>query len=208
MRASKLLIFSVIAFGLAACGGGGENGGYNTGSNVGVGPAGEDPLAHCSGSGGNVFTNVSTDVGLCYSAPSVVAEEDIQQMGGGLAIADIDNDGMAEIYVAHGRHSIGKLFSYDGASFVEVPGNNGISPSDIDQAAYFVDINADGWKDFVSVQYSGIQIFMNDQTGHFDDATNSTNIFHDRTTYSMAAADYDLDGDVDLFFAHLGWWLG
>ena len=189
---------------LMACGGGGGGGDDGSEATGGSSPAGDSSLAHCSGSSGGFFKNTSTAVGLCYSAPNEALETDTQQMGGGLAFADIDNDGMPELYVSHGRNSSGRLFSYDGSRFVELPGNNGIVTSGLDQAGYFVDLDVDGWKDFVSIQYQGVEVHMNDGTGHFVEATNSTNILHDRATYSMATADYDLDGDVDLFFSHWG----
>jgi hypothetical protein len=203
MRAVTLLIFSLMPFALAACGGGGGGGNDTTPVAVGTPPV-AGPLAHCAGSGGGFFKNVSTDVGLCYEVTGSEPEVDIHQMGGGLAYGDIDNDGMSELYVSYGRYSKGQLFSYDGARFVEVAGNNGIAPTGVDQAGYFIDIDADGWNDFVSIQYEGIQVFVNDQTGQFADMTSATNIYHDKTTYSMAAADYDVDGDVDLFFGHWG----
>ncbi len=200
---AQTLICCALVIGLSACGGGSS-------SSPDPEPqvedeSGDDPaLAHCAGSGGGFFKNTSTAVGLCYSAPKEALETDTQQMGGGLAFADIDNDGMPELYVSHGRNSSGKLFTYNGSSFVELTGNNGISTSGLDQAGYFIDLDVDGWKDFISIQYEGIEVYMNDGTGHFVEATNSTNIVHDRATYSMAAADYDLDGDIDLFFSHWG----
>ena len=121
-----------------------------------------------------------------------------------MTLDDIDNDGLLELYVAHGRNEPGRLFTYDGEQFAPLADNNGIEPFKLDRAGYFVDLDADGWKDFVSVQIQSVEVFMNDQTGHFNKATSSTNIFHDRSTFSLAAADYDVDGDIDLFFGHWG----
>ena len=123
-------------------------------------------------------------------------------MSGGLALDDIDNDGSLEFYVAHGRDVKDRLFSFDGTNFVELVDNNGIRPREMDRAGYFIDLDADGWKDFVSVQDESVEIFLNDQTGQFKEATARSRLFHQRSTFSMAAADVDLDGDVDLFFSH------
>ncbi|MDE0421229.1 MAG: hypothetical protein OXK76_10155 [Gammaproteobacteria bacterium] len=45
---------------------------------------------------------------------------------------------------------------------------------------------------------------MNDGNGRFVPGGDATNIDNERATFSMAAGDYDLDGDLDLFFAHWG----
>jgi hypothetical protein len=132
-------------------------------------------------------------------------------MGGGLAMSDIDNDGFLDLYVVHGIHDKGRLYKFDGTSFTLAQENNGITLSGLDNAAYFIDINSDGWDDFISIQHpaggqfsSVIEVFINDQAGRFVESTPSTGIYIRKPTYSMAAADYDLDGDIDLFFAHWG----
>ena len=160
-------------------------------------------LEHCEGNESGIFENVSTTLGLCYDAvgdePLTGGEGAI--LNGGLAFADIDRDGRLELYVAHGDNAKGRLFRYDGTSFGELEGANGIDPAGLDTAGYFVDLDADGWPDYVSIQESSVEIFLNDQTGQFSRST-TTGIAHDRPTHSMAAADIDADDDLDLFFAH------
>ena len=200
----------VLLLGIAACGSGSStptasNPGGNPGGNI-VGDAGNEPgpLAHCEGSGGSFFRNVTTDLGLCYDAS--VADSDpseAEKTGGGLGLADIDNDGHPELYVAHGYGTPGKLFSFDGEGFVERE-DNGIELLGMDLAGYFMDIDVDGFKDFISVQYEGVEVFRNDGTGNFLVHTDATRIDNRTATWSMAAADYDLDGDLDLFFTHWG----
>ena len=144
--------------------------------------------------------------GLCYEVQSVEPVGEIQIMGGGLAMSDVNRDGFLDLYVVHGINEKGRLYLGDGSTFTETVRNNGIRPRGLDNAGYFVDLDSDGWDDFVSIQYSTnfVEIFMNDQTGQFTEATASTGIYLRNPTYSMAAADYDLDGDIDLFFAHWG----
>ena len=127
-------------------------------------------------------------------------------MGGGLAMADIDRDGFLDLYVTHGSYEKGRLFLGNGTEFVPATNNNGIDLSGLDNAGYFIDIDSDGWDDFISIQYQTnfVEIFKNDRTGHFVEATASSGIYLQKRTYSIAAADYDLDGDIDLFFAHWG----
>ena len=161
-------------------------------------------LAHCRASDGTAFTNVTSELGLCYEVETYAdGADEIPLQGGGLALADIDGDGLPELYVSHGRFLHGRLYSFDGERFHLVP-QSGIATTGIDQAAYFVDLDEDGWRDLVSAQEEGVEIFLNDRTGRFLPNGEVVNIVNRRATTSMAAADYDQDGDVDLFFGHWG----
>ena len=137
---------------------------------------------------------------------------EMQVMGGGLAMSDVNQDGFLDLYVIHGMGEKGRLYLSNGTEFVEAANNNGIAPRGLDNAGYFIDLDSDGWDDFVSIQYEPnfVEVFINDGAGQFSEATASTGIFLQKPTYSMAASDYDLDGDIDLFFAHWGeiWTVG
>ena len=121
---------------------------------------------------------------------------------GGLTLVDIDGDGSLELYVAHGSGEKGLLFSYDGSRFTRLADNRGIQLAGIDRAGYFIDLDHDGLLDFVSIQSQGVQLFRNNGAGWFVEDKRQSGIRNDRSTHSMAAADIDNDGDLDLFFAH------
>jgi len=192
---------------LAACGGGGGGGGGNSGGGGTQPPP--QPTSNCTtrSTSGGVFVQTTRALGLCYEVQNLEAATDTHVMGGGLAMSDVDKDGFVDLYVTHGMNEKGKLYLGDGTEFVLAPNNNGIRPRGLDNAGYFVDLDSDGWDDFISIQYvtNFVEIFMNDQAGNFVEATAATGIFMRKATYSLAAADYDLDGDIDLFFAHWGW---
>lgn len=197
------LLISMFCIGAVACGGGGGGNANN------VNPPPPPPVSFCTTpiAAGGVFTQTTQSSGLCYEVQEVVAATDMHVMGGGLAMSDVNNDGFLDLYVVHGMHETGKLYLNNGGNFTRAPDNNGIAPRSLDNAGYFIDLNSDGWDDFVSIQYEAnfVEIFLNDQSGNFVEATASTGIFLQKPTYSIAAADYDLDGDIDLFFAHWGY---
>ena len=193
---------------LSSCGGGGGGGGggdstvppANSGNN---GDDSDDtPMQDDFSSGVARFQDVTSALGLDYQVTQIEQGE-LGAFSGGVALDDIDNDGQLELYVTHGRNETGSLFSYDGTRFARLENNNGIDPSTMDRAGYFVDIDANGFKDFVSVQYEAIQVFMNDGSGQFSESL-SSQIYHERKTFSLAASDYDVDGDVDLLFTRWG----
>ncbi|MDX1498616.1 MAG: CRTAC1 family protein [Woeseiaceae bacterium] len=202
----RLCLVPLLALGLTACscGGGGGNG-----NSVRPPPPAPPPSASCTTpiEPGGAFTQTTPDLGLCYEVDEIIAPDGIHVMGGGLAMSDVDQDGFPDLFVVHGIDQKGQLFMGGADGFSPAPGNNGIDLRGLDNAGYFVDLDGDGWDDFVSIQYSTnfVEIFINDGTGNFAEATASTGIFMRKPTYSMAAGDYDLDGDLDLFFAHWGW---
>lgn len=154
------------------------------------------------------FVEVTAQLGLDYRLPPPSGEGDADSRDenredGGLALADIDGDGLPELYVAHGRGA-GRLFGWNGRRFERRAGNGGIRPAAVDRAGYFIDLDGDGRPDFVSIHSRGVQVFRNVAGGRFAEATPGFGMRHDGTARSMAAADIDSDGDLDLFFARLG----
>ncbi len=173
----------------------------------------EEELDHCADSSNNTFfVSVSESLGLCYEPDQAVfefdrsntIERDLFDFSGGFAYADIDNDGNFELYVSHGGGMNGRLFSYIGGGFKRLKDNRGIHPSSAEFGGFFVDLNSDSWVDFISVQQGGVEVFTNDGAGRFTESTDQSRLYHNRATLSVAASDFDVDGDVDLAFAHWG----
>ena len=149
------------------------------------------------------FIDVTEAVGLGYPPAAGNTGKDSEADGrpkedGGLTLADIDNDGRLELYVAYGN----RLFGWNGARFESLEGNSGIAPTANGRAGYVIDLDEDGWPDFLSIQTRRIRAYRNDGTGRFAKIGNPFGDRRDRATHSIAAADYDNDGDLDLFFAH------
>ena len=173
----------------------------------GIGSAGAgDPTSPAERTRGG-FVDATEAVGLSYRVGSRDEEDDSETVeggreDGGLALVDVDGDGRPELYVAHGAGETGRLFGWNGRRFEPVPGNGGIAPAAMDRAGYFIDLDDDGVPDFLSIHAAGTQAFRNDGSGRFAEMPDPFGIGADGSIFSMAAADHDSDGDLDLFFAH------
>jgi hypothetical protein len=151
------------------------------------------------------FNDITQNVGLCYDTEQSAEDSTPSRVAGGIAVDDFDGDGQYDLYVTHGRNSSGRLFKQmPDFSYSEATQSAGISAASTDLGAAFVDINQDGYPELISVQEgpSFIQIFGNNGDGTFSDISSSTGLDITRASFSISAGDYDLDGDLDLFFTH------
>ena len=118
---------------------------------------------------------------------------------GGIAAADYDNDGFYDLFIPDGVES--KLFRNraDG-SFEDVTAEAGLSGLDGVSVGVFADYDSDGHKDlFVSRTFQPNQLFRSNGDGTFTDVTAKAGIGADCCTTVASWADYDNDGDLDLY---------
>lgn len=73
-------------------------------------------------------------------------------------------------------------------------------------AAFFFDYNNDGWDDLLLLPVKDKPIFLENQQGHFEVRDVGLNETLD-TPLGATAADYDGDGDLDLFIYQNGNWM-
>ena len=64
----------------------------------------------------------------------------------------------------------------------------------------FVDMNGDGLDDILSVSNSNIQVLYQQQDGSFIESIVSTTFADNSPSWSLAAADYDRNGQTDLLY--------
>ena len=126
--------------------------------------------------------------------------------GNGIAVADVDGDGLYDIYFLSqtGGNELWK--NLGGGKFKNITAEAGVAvPGRISVSAAFADIDNDGDPDlFVTTVRGGNLLFENDGHGHFHDITREAGF--DGAAHSSGAFffDYDHDGLLDLLVCDVG----
>ena len=118
----------------------------------------------------------------------------------GIAVGDIDNDGMDEIYVCQPGGLPNRLFKFRGHEMEDITEQWGAGLLDDTSSALFLDLRNSGRQDLVVLRSSGPLLFLNRGTRFQlrDDAFRFATIPGGGFT-GMAGADYDRDGKLDLY---------
>ena len=126
--------------------------------------------------------------------------------GAGVALGDFDGDGLCDLYFCNleGRNALYR--NLGGWKFEDVTMAAGVSGTNqISRAAAFADINGDGHLDLLVTSLGGPNAcFLNDGRGHFTDVTAAAGLTLKAGCQSLALADIDGDGDLDLYIANYG----
>jgi hypothetical protein len=141
---------------------------------------------------GVMFTNILAD--------AAAEKNRILENGSGVALGDIDGDGLVDIYVC-GLQRPNALFRNLGNwKFQEIPDAGGAAClGQASTGAVFADVDGDGDLDLlVNGIAAGTRLFRNDGKGHFIEDTQS-GLERKSGATSLALADIDGDGDLDLF---------
>jgi len=118
---------------------------------------------------------------------------------GGISAADYNNDGRYDLFIPDGVES--RLYRNQGDGiFEDVTQAAGLSGLDGVSVGTFADYDNDGDKDFfVSRTFKPNQLFRNNGDGTFSDVTAESGIGADCCTTVASWADYNNDGNLDLY---------
>jgi tetratricopeptide (TPR) repeat protein/peroxiredoxin len=121
----------------------------------------------------------------------------------GVSVGDVDGDGMDDLYVCQPAGLPNRLYRNRGDGiFEDITESSGVGLLDNTACALFIDVDNDGRQDLIVVRTNGPLLFLNQGGGRFRQRPNAF-LFATppRGTFTgAAAADYDRDGWLDVYF--------
>ena len=127
--------------------------------------------------------------------------------GGGVAIGDINNDGLADVFLTSNTGANKLYLNKGNFQFEDISKKAGIIEDDIwNTGVVMADINADGWLD-IYVCSSGHmptgnrknKLYINNHNGTFTESAATYGLDVKAYTTQVSFFDYDMDGDLDCF---------
>jgi len=134
-------------------------------------------------------------------------------MGGGVGFIDYDNDGWADIYLVNGstlederqgsNKATNRLYhNNQNGTFTDVTEKAGVGGNHHWGMGVCVgDVNNDGFEDLYITNYGPNVLYLNNGNGTFRDFSKESGTNLSGWSSSCAFADYDGDGDLDLYVA-------
>ncbi len=117
----------------------------------------------------------------------------------GLSVADINGDGLDDIFVCQESGLANRLLLHNpDGTLTDVSRESGADILDATRSALILDLDGDGDQDIAMAIRSNILLMYNDGNLRFTETEWLQDDFHS-DIFSMAAADPDGDGDLDIY---------
>ncbi len=126
--------------------------------------------------------------------------------GAGVAAGDFDGDGLCDLYFANTAGPNALFRNLGQGRFQDVTATAGVAcTNQFTKGVGFADLDGDGRLDLLAVSLGGPNAaFRNLGGGHFTNITESAGLVARAGAHSLALADIDGDGDLDLYVANYG----
>jgi tetratricopeptide (TPR) repeat protein/peroxiredoxin len=121
----------------------------------------------------------------------------------GVSVGDIDNDGFDDVYICQPAGLPNRLYRNRGdGTFEDITESSGLGILENTACALFVDVDNDGRQDLIVVRTNGPLLFLNQGNGKFRWQRDAFQFASppQGTFTGAAAADYDGDGWLDVYF--------
>ena len=160
-------------------------------------PEGKPGFTHIApGRSGIRFENTVSD--------SVLLGNRMLAQGAGVALGDIDSDGLVDVFLARTQGSNALYRNRGDWKFEDITERAGVAAADrYSSGAAFADVEGDGDLDLLLLATTGPNaLFLNDGAGRFSERrdTGLDTVGRGGTTVTMA--DVEGDGDIDLYVAN------
>ena len=135
---------------------------------------------------------------------SVLVGNRMLAQGAGVALGDVDGDGLVDVFLAKTQGCSALYKNLGGWKFEEITKSAGVGACDRHSTgAAFVDIDGDGDLDLVLLSTTGPNaIFINDGKGHFTEHRDLGLDTAGKGGTTITMADVDGDGYLDLYVAN------
>ncbi len=155
-----------------------------------------------------LFTNVAEPAGVAVTLPRLGRDGNSTFYWRGASIGDIDGDGRFDVFTS--THDRGYLYRNRGdGTFEDVAERAGIADASGVTGSVFFDFDRDGDQDLfqghVGWEQDGVPygkalvLLRNDGEGRFTDVSSEVGLDRRMNAFSIAVADYDADGWLDLY---------
>ncbi|MBA4054132.1 MAG: hypothetical protein C0490_05420, partial [Marivirga sp.] len=172
-------------------------------------------FTQCKNSSEKLFNSVpSADTGITFTNVITVGDSlsvlDSEYLynGGGVAIGDINNDGLQDIYFSGNMTSSRLYLNKGNLKFEDITEKAGVTTTKWANGVSMVDINQDGFKD-IYVSVGGTKstpekdrvdlLFVNNGDATFTESAARYGLADSGYGIHAAFFDYDLDGDLDMY---------
>ncbi|HEX7023309.1 MAG TPA: FG-GAP-like repeat-containing protein [Gemmatimonadales bacterium] len=157
------------------------------------------------GGGKPGFTRMGERTGIRFQnevSESLLVGNRILAQGAGVAMGDVDGDGLTDVFLARTQGSNALYRNLGGWRFEDITKPAGVgAPDRFSTGAAFADFDGDGDLDLILLATTGPNaIFVNDGKGHFTEHGRDLGLDPaGKGATTPAMADVDGDGDLDLY---------